>query len=41
MIAMSLAEDVDAQGASARALYEKLEDRVLSRDQVGASEILL
>src|ERR1700719_2925106 len=36
--AMSLAEAVNDQGASARALYEKLEDRVLARDQVGASE---
>src|SRR5258707_9173783 len=35
---MSLAEAVNDQGASARALYEKLEDRVLARDQVGASE---
>src|SRR3974390_2119586 len=35
---MPLAEAVNDQGASARALYEKLEDRVLSRDQVGASE---
>ena len=38
VIAMSLAEAVNDQGASARALYEKLEDRVLARDQVGASE---
>jgi hypothetical protein len=35
---MSLAEAVNDRGASARALYEKLEDRVLARDQVGASE---
>jgi len=35
---MSLAEAVNDQGASARALYKKLEDRVLARDQVGASE---
>ena len=35
---MSLGEAVNNQGASARALYEKLEDRVLARDQVGASE---
>ena len=35
---MSLAEALNDQGASARALYEKLEDRVLARDQVGASE---
>src|ERR1700693_4788490 len=34
---MSLAEAVNDQGAPARALYEKLEDRVLARDQVGAS----
>src|SRR3984957_7072182 len=38
VIAMSLAEAVNDQGASARARYEKLEDRVLARDQVGASE---
>src|ERR1700686_1858922 len=38
VIAMSLAEAVNEQGASARARYEKLEDRVLARDQVGASE---
>src|SRR5262249_29449491 len=38
VIAMSLAEAVNDQGASARGLYEKLEDRVLARDQVGASE---
>src|SRR5947208_3566666 len=36
---MSLAEAVNDPGASARALYEKLEDRILARDQVGASEI--
>src|SRR5260221_10625418 len=35
---MSLAEAVNDLGASTRALYEKLEDRVLARDQVGASE---
>ena len=35
---MSLAEAVNDRGASARALYDKLEDRVLARDQVGASE---
>src|SRR6478735_1584327 len=35
---MSLAEAVNDQDASARSLYEKLEDRVLARDQVGASE---
>src|SRR5579863_8179682 len=35
---MSLAEAVNDQSASARARYEKLEDRVLARDQVGASE---
>ena len=35
---MSLAEAVDAPGPSARALYDKLEDRVLARDQKGASE---
>src|SRR6201986_345435 len=35
---MSLAEAVNDPGASARALYEKLGDRVLARDQVGASE---
>src|SRR6202158_109535 len=35
---MSLAEAVNDKSASARALYEKLEDRVLARDQVGASE---
>ncbi len=34
---MSLAAAVDAQGPSGRALYDKLEDRVLARDQVGAS----
>ena len=32
---MSLAEAVNDQGASARARYDKLEDRVLAR-QVGA-----
>src|ERR1700730_6138951 len=36
---MSLAEAANDQGASARALYEKLEDRILARDQVGASEV--
>src|SRR5215468_8927673 len=35
---MSLADAENDRGASARALYEKLEDRVLARDQVGASE---
>src|SRR5260370_1690593 len=35
---MSLAAAVDAQGPPARALYDKLEDRILARDQVGASE---
>src|SRR3974377_650351 len=35
---MSPDESVNDQDASARALYEKLEDRVLARDQVGASE---
>src|SRR6187397_303338 len=35
---MSLAEAVNHQDASVRSLYEKLEDRVLARDQVGASE---
>ena len=35
---MSLAEAANDQDAPARALYEKLEDRVLARDQVGASE---
>ena len=35
---MSLAEAVNDRGASARPLYDKLEDRVLARDQVGASE---
>jgi hypothetical protein len=35
---MSLAEAVNDQHPSARALYDKLEDRVLARDQVGASE---
>jgi len=35
---MSLAEAVNDAGAPARALYEKLEDRVLARDQAGASE---
>ena len=35
---MSLAEAVNDRGAPARALYDKLEDRVLARDQVGASE---
>src|SRR6516162_8862602 len=38
VIAMSLAEAVNDQGALAHALYEKLEDLVLARDQVGASE---
>jgi hypothetical protein len=38
IIAMSLAATVDAQGDSAHGLYEKLEDRILARDQVGASE---
>src|ERR1043165_4055803 len=35
---MSLAEAVNDRSAPARALYDKLEDRVLARDQVGASE---
>src|SRR5690348_17757018 len=35
---MSLAEAVNDRDSSARARYEKLEDRVLARDQVGASE---
>ena len=35
---MSLAEASNDQGASAHALYDKLEDRILARDQVGASE---
>src|SRR3984885_7886802 len=35
---MSLAAAVNEQGASTRALYDKLEDRVLARDQVGASQ---
>ena len=35
---MSLAAAVNDQDASARARYDKLEDRVLARDQVGASE---
>src|SRR6185437_4886639 len=35
---MSLAEAVNDQDASARARYDKLEDRVLARDQVGATE---
>src|SRR5438445_371564 len=38
IIAMSLAAAVIDPGPSARALYEKLEDRILARDQVGASE---
>src|ERR1700674_149745 len=37
-IAMSLAAAVDAQSPSARALYDTLEDRILARDQVGASQ---
>src|ERR1700760_3999570 len=36
---MSLAEAVNDRGAPARALYDKLEERVLARDQKGASEI--
>ena len=35
---MSPAAAVDAQGPSTRALYEKLEDRILGRDQVGSTE---
>src|SRR5260370_24137314 len=35
---MGLGEAGNDQGASARALYGKLEDRVLARDQVGASD---
>jgi hypothetical protein len=35
---MALAAAVDAQGPPPRALYDKLEDRILARDQVGASE---
>ena len=35
---MSLAAAVDSQGPSTRALYEKLEDRILDRDQVGSAE---
>jgi len=35
---MSLAAAVDSQGPSPRALYEKLEDRILDRDQVGSAE---
>lgn len=38
IVAMSLAAAVNDQGPSARALYDKLEDRILARDQVGASE---
>src|SRR2546421_1652040 len=38
IIAMPLAAAVDTQGPSTRALYDKLEDRILARDQVGASE---
>src|SRR5713101_7538173 len=36
--AMSLAAATHDQRASARALYDKLEHRILARDQVGASE---
>src|SRR3984893_10283367 len=36
--AMSLAAATNNQGASTRGLYEKLEDRILARDQIGASE---
>jgi hypothetical protein len=35
---MSLAAAIDSQGPSTRALYEKLEDRILDRDQVGSAE---
>ena len=35
---MSLAAATNNQGASTRGLYEKLEDRILARDQIGASE---
>lgn len=35
---MSLAAATNTQGASTRGLYEKLEDRILARDQIGASE---
>ena len=35
---MSLAAAVDSQGPSTRALYEKLEDRILDRDQVGSAQ---
>ncbi len=35
---MSLAAATNSQGASTRGLYEKLEDRILARDQIGASE---
>ena len=35
---MSVAAAVDSQGRSTRALYKKLEDRILDRDQVGSAE---
>jgi hypothetical protein len=35
---MALAPSIDDRGASMRAAYEKLEDRILSRDQLGASQ---
>jgi hypothetical protein len=38
IIVMSLAAAADTRDASARALYDRLEDRILARDQVGASE---
>ena len=36
---MSLAEAVNDRGASAHALYGKLEERILARDQKGASDV--